>query len=119
MFVIILGYHSLLGGHLYITCLLNGKTLLVACTWFLVTGFPNSTCGQLFAACQACILAVCDIGISDLACLAYNSFIGYCKPLLSEVFCIKSGQNGDFHLFPWLWKTCFLQAMHIFYSLLD
>ena len=106
MLVIISGYHSILGHVLYVTCVPIGKMLMTACTCFSLVGHTASACGLALAAFPNYILAACDIGRSDLACLSHNSSMQYSY--------MKSGQNGDCWLSPWLWTTIFSQAVHIF-----
>ena len=98
IFVIIAGYHNLLGGVLYITWIWIGRKLLLACALFLLVGVTISdwglVTGCLFASYLTCILAACDIGKSDLTCLAHSNFTGNGKSQPKVVFlCSIKGRH--------------------------
>ena len=90
MVVTTLGYHRMMHGVLYITCIVKGSKILVACAWFWLVGFIASTSGLLTiglapVASLTCILATCAIGCSDVTCLMHSNSTGGKKKWLLPV----------------------------------
>ena len=86
---------------------------------FLPVGFSTLawsllTCVDAHVACQVCILTPCDIGRSDIACLAKSISIRDGKSLPSEVFPYNIRVSCGFFHCPWLWTTSLLQLNTFF-----